>query len=40
MCQSCGCSPCSKCGREVKNNVCTGCNKPPDKCTCQPAKKK
>jgi hypothetical protein len=40
MCKTCGCAPCSKCGREIKNKVCEGCKKPADKCTCQPSKKK
>jgi hypothetical protein len=39
MCQSCGCSPCAKCGREIKDKVCSGCKKPAEKCTCTPAKK-
>ncbi len=40
MCQTCGCQPCKKCGREIKNGVCSGCQKPSDKCTCQPKKGK
>lgn len=39
MCQTCGCSPCDKCGREIKNKVCSGCNKTSDKCSCQPQAK-
>jgi len=40
MCQTCGCSPCKKCGREIKNGVCDGCKKPSEQCTCAPLKKK
>ena len=39
MCQTCGCSPCKKCGKPIENKVCSGCKKPADKCTCKPAKK-
>lgn len=39
MCQACGCQPCKVCGREIKNGVCAGCNKPSAKCDCGPAKK-
>jgi hypothetical protein len=35
MCQTCGCSPCKTCGKEIKNGVCVGCSKPSDKCTCK-----
>ena len=27
MCQECGCTPCKKCGREIKDGVCSGCGK-------------
>ena len=33
-CQSCGCTPCKKCGAEIKNKVCSGCGKPAKECTC------
>ena len=36
MCQKCGCSPCEKCGREIKDKVCSGCTKPSSECTCEP----
>ena len=39
MCQECGCEPCKKCGREIKEKVCSGCKKPADKCACTPVKK-
>ena len=39
MCQTCGCSPCEQCGREIKDKVCSGCQKPSDECTCQPLEK-
>ena len=35
MCQTCGCSPCKKCGMEIKNGVCVGCNKPAENCSCE-----
>ncbi len=35
MCQSCGCSPCQKCGREIKEGLCCGCNKPAVECECK-----
>jgi hypothetical protein len=38
MCQSCGCTPCKTCGKEIKNGVCTGCGKPSEKCTCTKGK--
>ena len=40
MCQTCGCSPCKKCGMEIKNGVCSGCQKPAAQCTCKPKKGK
>jgi len=27
MCQSCGCSPCKKCGMPIEKGVCSGCKK-------------
>jgi len=36
MCETCGCTPCKQCGREIKEGVCVGCNKPADECTCEP----
>ena len=35
MCQSCGCTPCEKCGRPIEDGVCAGCGKPPSECTCE-----
>ncbi|MGB7582940.1 MAG: hypothetical protein WBL85_10900 [Sedimentisphaerales bacterium] len=40
MCQTCGCSPCRKCGKEIIDTVCSGCNKLADKCTCEKKYKK
>ncbi len=34
MCQTCGCTPCQNCGREIKNGVCVGCEKPSNECDC------
>jgi hypothetical protein len=39
MCQTCGCSPCKKCGKPIENKVCSGCKKPADKCSCKAARK-
>jgi len=39
MCETCGCTPCKACGRQIENKVCTGCKKPPKKCACKPAKR-
>lgn len=36
MCQTCGCSPCKACGRDIEDGVCAGCQKPSDECTCEP----
>jgi hypothetical protein len=36
MCQTCGCTPCKVCGKEIKNGVCSGCGKPSKECTCKP----
>ena len=38
MCQTCGCSPCKKCGRPIKEKLCSGCHKPSAECTCEPQK--
>lgn len=35
MCQTCGCSPCAKCGAPIKNGVCSGCNKKAAECGCK-----
>ena len=35
MCQSCGCSPCKVCGRDIKNGVCSGCGKKSSECKCK-----
>jgi len=35
MCQECGCTPCEKCGAEIDNGVCTGCNRPASECECE-----
>lgn len=40
MCQTCGCTPCKKCGREIKEGTCTGCKKPTDQCQCAPVREK
>jgi hypothetical protein len=37
MCDVCGCAPC-KCGREIKEKVCSGCKKPAKQCVCAPVK--
>jgi hypothetical protein len=34
-CQTCGCTPCKKCGAEIKNGVCVGCGKASKDCTCK-----
>ena len=36
MCQSCGCSPCLTCGREIEEEVCAGCGKSSSQCDCLP----
>jgi hypothetical protein len=36
MCQTCGCTPCEKCGQDIKDGVCCGCQKPSSECTCEP----
>jgi hypothetical protein len=38
MCQSCGCTPCKKCGAPIENGVCKNCGKPAKDCTCQAKK--
>ena len=35
MCQVCGCAPCKKCGKEIKNGVCSGCGKAASTCSCK-----
>lgn len=35
MCQTCGCSPCQKCGRKIERGVCDGCNKSSFDCVCE-----
>lgn len=35
MCQICGCAPCAKCGKEIKNGKCIGCGKKSFECTCK-----
>lgn len=35
MCQVCGCTPCKKCGKDIKNGVCSGCGKKTNECTCE-----
>ena len=36
MCQTCGCSPCTVCGQEIEDEVCSGCQQPAEECTCEP----
>ena len=35
MCDTCGCTPCKKCGKPIKNGVCVGCKKKADECVCK-----
>lgn len=35
MCQNCGCEPCKKCGKEVKDETCSGCQKGSEECSCK-----
>ena len=35
MCQTCGCTPCVKCGAKIEKGVCSGCNKPSKDCSCK-----
>ena len=35
MCQTCGCTPCTVCEREIDEGVCEGCDMPSDECICQ-----
>jgi hypothetical protein len=35
MCQTCGCSPCSKCGKPIVKGVCSGCGKKSEECECK-----
>lgn len=35
MCQTCGCSPCDKCGGKIENEVCAGCNMGSAECSCE-----
>jgi hypothetical protein len=35
MCQTCGCSPCSKCGKPIEKGVCSGCGKESKDCSCK-----
>lgn len=34
MCQTCGCTPCEKCGGSIENGVCAGCNNASSDCKC------
>lgn len=34
MCQTCGCTPCEKCGASIENGVCAGCGKASSECKC------
>ncbi len=36
MCDTCGCTPCYACGREIEDGVCCGCQKPSAECVCEP----
>ncbi len=38
MCQSCGCSPCEKCGMPIEDGVCSGCKNKASECTCKDKK--
>ncbi len=38
MCQTCGCSPCMKCGAPIENGVCSTCKKKSSECTCKSKK--
>ncbi|MEN6384245.1 MAG: hypothetical protein ABFD79_03510 [Phycisphaerales bacterium] len=40
MCQTCGCSPCKKCGMPIENGVCSGCKKKSSECICKKGDKK
>jgi len=35
MCDTCGCTPCEKCGQPIEDGVCSGCGKPAAECTCE-----
>lgn len=36
MCETCGCTPCEKCGRPIEDGACSGCGKSAAECTCEP----
>ncbi len=37
MCQTCGCTPCMTCGRDIEESACVGCGMASSQCTCDPA---
>lgn len=38
MCQTCGCTPCEKCGDSIENGVCAGCSNASSECKCADTK--
>lgn len=39
MCQTCGCTPCEKCGDSIENGVCAGCGNVSSDCKCSDTEK-